>query len=192
MKTGWIILLVVLVGLIGSAGLWLASSPPRGTPIQLLPPPTPSPFQVFVSGAVNYPGVYVLAAGERYQDAIQAAGGFNQDAITQTLNLAAPLQDGIQINVPSISDFQQDSTSDTPGTRGTTILISEALININTATEVELETLPGIGPVIAGEIIAYRQKEGDFVTIEDVQKVSGIGPGIFEKIKDLITVGQGP
>ena len=191
MKTGWIILLIVLVGLIGSASLWLASSPPRGTPIQLLPPPTPSPIQVFVTGAVNKPGVYQLAPGNRYHDAIRAAGGFRSDAISETINLAALLQDGIQITVNSLSDSQGLTDQNDIASRGNSLLTVEGLININTATQSELETLPGIGPAISEDIIAYRESEGIFIIIEDVQKVPGIGPGIFGQIKDLITVGNG-
>lgn len=191
MKSWWLVVLVVLVGLIGAAGLWLASSPPRGVPIQLLPPPTPLPIQVYVTGAVNKPGVYALDVNDRVQDAIDAAGGFSQDSISNTINLAAPLQDGVQISVPSIFGSQESSEDSSSGTRGSSLLTSEFLININTATQFELEILEGIGPVIATEIISYRQSEGDFESIEDLQKVPGIGPGIFENIKDQITVIEG-
>ena len=101
----------MVAGLVGAGVLWLASSPPRGAPIQLLPPPTPLPILVHVSGAVNSPGVYTLDPGSRVQEAIQAAGEFRQDAISQTINLAAALQDGSQLWIPSVSDAPAGASS---------------------------------------------------------------------------------
>ena len=194
MKRGWWLLFGVIFGLAGAGGIWLASSPPRGNSIQLLPPPTLAPIQVHVTGAVANPGVYALPIDSRVQDAIQAAGGFSENANDMAVNLAALLEDGAQISVaakkPTAEPFttsgveqgneraegQPDpSNPDSP-------------ININTATQVELESLPGIGPVTAQKIIEYRETNGPFIGIEDIQKVSGIGPATFEKLKDLITV----
>jgi competence protein ComEA len=187
----WVFLATV-VGLVGAGVLWLASSPPRGAPIQLLPPPTPLPILVHVSGAVNSPGVYTLDPGSRIQEAIQAAGGFRQDAISQTINLAAALQDGSQIWIPSVSEASSDASNSDAVVSGTTRLAPSELIDINKATQSEFETLPGIGPVLAADIITYREAEGDFSTPEDLQKVPGIGPATFEKIQDLITVNLEP
>lgn len=186
-----------ILGLLGSAGVWLASSPPRGSPIQLQLAPTAAPVQVHVVGAVNHPGVYKLAPKSRIHDAIQAAGGFTSDANEQAINLVAPLEDGTQIQVPSLkaeqdsasvgSNSQTGSTSDPTSTTPTI-----HLININTATCEELEILPGIGAVIAEAIITYRETEGQFSRIEDIQKVPGIGPAVYEDIEALITVAETP
>lgn len=190
MKSGWMVALVVVVGLLGAGSLWLASSPPRGIPIQLLPPPTPAPILIHVAGAVNHPGVYTLAAGSRVQDAIEIAGGFQQEAISQTINLAAYLQDGTQLWIPSVLEPQPTVNTSNLTTKGTAPLDLGVLVNINTASQGDLETLPGIGPVLAAEIITYRETEGDFLSIEDLQKVPGIGPATFEKIQHLITVNN--
>ncbi len=193
MKNWWLVALGVLFGLLGAGAVTLASSPPRGTPIQLLPPPTPAPIQVHVTGAVHNPGVYDLPLDSRVQDAIQVAGGFTEDAQQDGINLAAKLQDGDQVQVPA------QRTSAAPPSDGTsaqntddqsTEISTFSVININTASQEELETLPGIGPVTAEKIIAYRQTNGEFSSIESIQKVSGIGPATFEKIKDLITVNE--
>jgi competence protein ComEA len=190
MKNLWLYLLAVVFGLLGAGVLWLASSPPRGTAIQLMPAPTPAPLQVYVSGAVKQPGVYKLPVDHRVQDAIQAAGGFTNQAVMEAINLAAPLDDGMEIWVPSISELEPPQ--EVPARSGGTFIDPGALTNINTATQEELESLPGIGPVIAQEIIAFRQTEGYFKSIEEIQKVPGVGPGIFTDIQALIEVGDLP
>lgn len=186
------VLLVAIVSLSGVGALWLACRPPRGAPIQLLPPPSPVPIIIHIGGAVNHPGVYTLDPGSRIQEAILAAGGFRQDAISQTINLAATLQDGSQLWIPSTLDPQPDVDGSAPETAGPTHLTSGERVNINTATQADLELLPGIGPVLAADIIAYRETEGFFDSIEDLQKVPGIGPATFEKIQALITVQLEP
>ena len=194
MKRGWWLLLGVIFGLAGAGGIWLASSPPRGNPIQLLPPPTPAPIQVYVSGAVANPGVYALPVDSRVKDAIQAAGGFSENANDMAVNLAALLEDGAQISVAAKKPTSEPSTN-AGGNQGSEKTEGQplpsdlgSLININTATQEELESLPGIGPVTAQKIIEYRETNGPFIGIEDIQKVSGIGPVTFEKLRDLITV----
>jgi competence protein ComEA len=147
---------------------------------------------VHISGAVNQPGVYTFPTNSRVQDSIDAAGGFTEDASVNSINLAAPLQDGIQIWVPSLLQFQDpgigsDSQNDLEGERSPRVIA--VLININKATQEELESLPEIGPVIAGDIIAFRQTEGLFISIEEISKVPGIGPATYDEIKGLITVG---
>lgn len=179
------------LGLIGSlliAGLvLLVSGSPRGEAITLLPPPTPLPILVHISGAVAQPGVYSLSAGSRMQDAVQAAGGLLPQADPDGVNLAAFLQDGAQVVIPTIAPTPLPNSQATPGS-GSRSPDVQVLININTATQAELESLPEIGPSIAKEIIAYRQKNGLFKKIEDIMKVKGIGEKIFEAIKLLITV----
>jgi competence protein ComEA len=187
-KNWWVPAIWVVFGLLIAAVILLVSSQPRGQAITLLPPPTPAPLVVHVTGAVAQPGVYQLTASSRVQDAIQAAGGLLPEADAQALNLAAFLQDGEQISIPAV---QPTLPASEPPSRAAPLPTAQAgkLININTATQTELESLPGIGPALAQQIIAYRKVHGPFATIEDIIDVPGIGPKTFEKIKDLITVG---
>jgi competence protein ComEA len=188
MKTWWLLAVGIIGGLLGSGLIYLTSSQPRGEGITLLPPPTSAPIIVHIVGAVLEPGVYSLPIKSRQQDAIEAAGGFLSDANPQALNLAAPLQDGDRIVVPTIpSDTQTPATSPSKSTI-VELPSSNTLININTASQTDLENLPGIGPVKAQTIIAYRESNGFFGLIEDIQNVPGIGPKTFENLKSLITV----
>lgn len=185
------------------AGLLLfISRAPAGEPISLQPAPTKEPIAVHVIGAVPRPGLYEFAEGARIQDAIDAAGGLLTSADVNTINLAALLEDGQQLNIPykpgeepAAGDAAQPSNSDEalilPGAEETPASSDEAnneLININTASVEELDNLPGIGPTIAQRIIDYRTDNGPFSVIEDILNVSGIGPSTFDQIKDLITV----
>lgn len=187
MKTAWVIAYGVVVGLLAAALVLLLGRRPAGTPIQLLPPPTPEPIQVHITGAVLQAGLYALPPGSRVHDAIQAAGGFAEGANEQALNLAAFLEDGDRVIVPSLTS--------SPGTvPGETRLADPPVgfpIDINLATAAELEALPEIGPETARKILEYRQLHGAFEVIEDIMDVPGIGPATFEAIKDLITVGVG-
>ena len=100
MKEFWRVAFAVVCGLLGAGILWVASSPPRGEAITLSPPPSPEPILVHVAGAVAQPGLYRLPAESRVQDAVQAAGGTLPEAHTETLNLAAFIQDGARLHVP--------------------------------------------------------------------------------------------
>jgi len=198
MKNWWTVALGVVFGLLAAGVVYLASQPPRGHPIELLPPPTPVPIQVDVRGAVKTPGVYALPQESRVQDAIEAAGGLTGDADPSGINLAAPLEDGTLIKIPARQPTATPAPERPAAPAATSPPQAESpssasggdLININTATQEELETLSGIGPVTAQKIIAYRQENGPFTTIEEIQKVSGIGPATFEKIRDFITVEE--
>lgn len=149
------------------------------------PPPTrtPAPIEVYVSGAVVKPDVYALPAGSITKDAIQVAGGATGDADLNQVNLAQRLSDGQQIHVPRIGE----APPGVPGQASGAPALSGP-VNINTATQAQLEALPHIGPALASRIIAYRTEHGPFARIEDIQQVPGIGPSIFGEIKDLITV----
>jgi competence protein ComEA len=140
--------------------------------------------------------VYSLPPGSRVKDAIESAGGPSQDASIQGLNLAAPLQDGDLIWIPAIPKANPTSseTDKTPGEFQAPIPtpVSTGLVNINTATLEELDTLPGIGPVKAQSIIDHRNRHGPFNSIEAIQDVVGIGPATYEGLKDLITVQATP
>jgi competence protein ComEA len=188
----WGSLLGVLLGFLLAGVLLLTTRPPQGVAITLRPAPTPAPLVVDVEGAVAAPGVYLLPSASRVQDALDAAGGLLPEAASQNLNLAAPLTDGQRLWVaaapqgtepaqnPSVSRAPQGGIDISQG--------GAALIDISTATQSELESLPGIGPSLASSIVAYREEHGPFASIEDIQNVSGIGPAKFEKIRSLITV----
>jgi competence protein ComEA len=185
-KMWWIGAFIVVGILAGTGVLWLVTRPPRDEPVRLLPAPTPAPIMVYVSGSVMKPGIYTLPYGSRVNDAIQAAGGLNADANSQAINLAEILVDGVQVNVPANQPLSivGDSTR--------SITVSSQLININTASLEELDTLPEIGPITAQKIIDYREANGAFKTVEDLLEVEGIGEATFNKVRDLITVGTSP
>lgn len=191
MKTGWAISFGVVCGLLGAGLILLASRPPHGEPIQLLPPPTAARLVVHVTGAVLNPGVYSLPNDGRVQDALQAAGGLRPGANADALNLAGFVQDGERIWVASqeLSSPQPTGDSTAEKTEPEKQNPEPGLVNINNASQAELESLPGIGPVTAQKIIAHREARGLFTSIEAIQDVSGIGPATFERIKDLISLG---
>ncbi|MDD4577974.1 MAG: helix-hairpin-helix domain-containing protein, partial [Anaerolineaceae bacterium] len=137
-----------------------------------------------VAGEVKVPGVYTLPDGATIQDAIEVAQGPTQKARADLLNLAAPLTDGQRIYIPSAEDAQSAQENNE---RSLEINIG-SLVNINTASKEELESLPGIGNVRAEAIIAYRTQNGYFLAIEDLMKVDGIGQATFEALKHLITI----
>ncbi len=166
----------ILVGLLLAGIIWLSTRQSDGDAIALRPPPTPAPISVHITGSVVSPGIYTLPAGSRVADAVEAAGGFLPIADEENINLAAPLEDGAQLNVGK-SEFY------TSGGGGA------SRVNINTATLEELDTLPGIGPSTAQAIIDYRRQYGNFQRADEITNVSGIGPATYERIKDLITTG---
>jgi competence protein ComEA len=189
------ILLGVFFGLAASAVMVLVVLPPRGEPIILPPTPSPAAIAVYVSGAVNSPGVVYIPRQSRVMHAIEAAGGFSSEADAEAVNLAARVNDGERIIVlsrsASATSIALTSTAVAVSPRGPGATATPAVIfpiNLNTATQAELEALPTIGPTKAADILAYRQKIGQFLKIEDIQNVPGIGPATFDKIKELITI----
>ncbi|WKZ48770.1 MAG: helix-hairpin-helix domain-containing protein [Anaerolineales bacterium] len=176
-----------LFGLFVAALIWVVARNPSGEAVTLRPVPTDTPIVVHITGAVPRPGVYALPKGARVQDAISAAGGFLADADKTGINLAQLLEDGEQLDIP----FGEGASLVIPTPEVENVDPGETeLININTASQFQLESLPGIGPTTAQKIIDYREENGPFSTIEEIMDVSGIGPGTFERIKDLITVGE--
>ncbi|RPI88489.1 MAG: ComEA family DNA-binding protein [Chloroflexi bacterium] len=176
-----------------SGSIFLLSRPPVGEAIVLLPPPTESLFVVDISGAVASPGLYTLPKNCRLFQAVEAAGGLLDTADRERLNLASQLVDGSKVYVP----FQNDegSTSfaepfDVPEKSAgqPSFMPGSGLININTASQAELETLPSIGPSTASKIIDYRQEHGPFQNIDALLDVPGIGPVTLDKIRDLISL----
>lgn len=138
---------------------------------------------VHVAGAVSAPGVYTLPADSRVDDAVRAAGA-TADADLSQLNLAQKLADGQKITVPAAGETPAPADNAAPSDSSQ----SGALVNINTATQEELESLPSIGEVRAQAIITYREEHGGFRTIDELKEVSGIGDKIFADISPHVTV----
>jgi competence protein ComEA len=132
---------------------------------------------VHIVGEVVTPGMYQLPLGARLVDAVFAAGGLTEFADTSSVNLARELSDGEQVVVSSVNE-----QSETLGTS------SGGLISINRASDKELEELPGIGPALSARIIAWREANGGFKSIEDLLKVSGIGENLLSGLKDSVTL----
>jgi competence protein ComEA len=154
------------------------------------PEPPVAPVVVDVKGAVKHPGVYSLPAGARVVDAIERAGGLLEEADPDRINLAQPLTDGMAFRVPFQGEQDnppsEPSVAQSAGVSGS--LPGAGKVNINTATEAELDTLPGIGPAKAAAIVKYREEHGPFQEIGHLTRVPGIGEKTFQNLQDLITV----
>ncbi|HXF68434.1 MAG TPA: ComEA family DNA-binding protein [Thermoflexus sp.] len=169
------------------ASLWLLRRP-TPAPIRIVPPPTPAPtptatpvwIQVYVTGAIQAPGVYTVPQGLRVWELLRQAGGPQADADLEALNLAAPLADGTRLHVPR------------RGERPAMTPTASSQLDLNTASVEELERLPGIGPRTAQAIVDYRLKRGPFRRLEDLLAVPGIGPATLERIRPLVTVRATP
>lgn len=164
---------------------------------------SPRSIAVHVAGAVAHPGVVELRSGSRVVDAVAAAGGFRVDADPDRLNLAATLDDGWRIMVPFRGqDLQPEivqpdaavpiggGSTRAQGTESPDGVLSGGLININTATEAELQALPGVGPSTASAIVSKRDKDGPFRSVDSLIEVRGIGEVKLEGLRDLVTVGS--
>ncbi len=186
----------VLIGFILAGAVFLVTRTPAGNPIVLEPPPTKVPIEVQVIGGVARPGVYALPDGSRVQDAVDAAGGLLAGIDVSSINMAAKVQDGQQVQIPGGGPQALATKAGSPFTvistpRPTATPSSQSdLIDINTATLAELESLPGIGPTLAQNIINYRNENGPFASPEELMNVDGIGPTIYDQIQNLVTVGQ--
>jgi len=156
---------------------------PTATPS---PSPTPAPIRVYISGSVRNPSVCELPVGATVEDAIDVAGGATADADLECINLALELRDQQHVHVPKEGEADPPPVisggASEPGGLGK--------VNINTATVEELETLPGIGEVTAQRIVAYREANGAFKSIEEIQQVSGIGAKTFEGMRDSIKIDR--
>ena len=161
----------------------IGPTPPLASGSSALGAPSPdSPALIVdVTGWVRRPGVFELPAGSRVIDAVKRAGGAKANADLTALNLAALLVDGSQIIVPK-ADGSSVSVPGAPGATG------GSLVNINTAAETELETLTGVGPVIAAAILQYRTDHGPFTSVDQLEDVSGIGPSTLEALRPQVTV----
>lgn len=147
-------------------------------------------YVVHVCGAVENPGVYTLMPGDRIYQAVEAAGGFTPEAGEDYLNQADLVSDGMKIYVPTLEEVEETRWQDMAGQAADQVSADQGngLVNINTANEELLCTLQGVGGSRAKSIISYREEHGAFQKIEDIMNVEGIKEGLFQKIKDSITV----
>ncbi len=144
---------------------------------------------VHICGAVREPGVYTLEGKSRIYQAVEKAGGFREDAAQDYLNQADLITDGMKIYIPTESEVEETGmTNIWESSSNDSTEKENSLVNINTAGEELLCTLPGVGSTKAKSIISYREKNGPFEKKEDIMNVEGIKNGLFEKIKDSITV----
>lgn len=185
---------VLLIAGLGVAVLVTALSAGAGnTTVVREPGPTRSPatagplangatIYVHILGAVNRPGLYRLRDGDRAIDAVAAAGGYAEDADRRQLNLARFLSDGEQIYVPAEGEALG------PAGGGAASGTVGGKVNLNTADATALETLPRVGPALAARILAWREANGRFTSVEDLLGVSGIGEKTFAGLKDLVTI----
>lgn len=188
--------MIVLVAL-ACAVLFSATAPRGSTQTVSSPVPTRSvagssaaatgTIFVHILGAVASPGLYELRDGSRAVDVVASAGGFTAKADQSAVNLARFLSDGEQIVVPERGATPTGLTTPS-GAGGGAGGGAGAKVNLNTADETTLETLPRVGPAMAARILAWRTENGRFTSIEDLKSVSGIGDKTFDDLKDLVTV----
>lgn len=176
MLKGWLerykaITVIFLIAVIAGGGVVLFYKHPWGKqPLEIVTLAPSCQVTFGVIGEVESPGIYTLeGCSLSIGDAVEAAGGFTNDADRGALNLTAPLSNGDLIHVPRLGDVPQR-------------------VNINTADVWLLEVLPGIGPTLAQRIVDYRKQNGPFNRVEDLMEVEGIGEGTYNKLKDLIIV----
>jgi len=146
---------------------------------------------IHVAGSVFNPGIVELEENTRVSDVINAAGGITEDADLSEVNLASIVEDGMKIYIPSIKDKEENKKYEIQENAEISDNVNQKTknkININTANQAELETLPGVGTSTALKIIAYRKENGKFNSIEDIKNVKGIGTSKYENIKELICV----
>lgn len=192
------------------AGAGTATGPGTGPPgsAAAQPPAAGSTLHVHVTGEVARPGVVSLEPGARVVDAVEAAGGLTDAAVTESVNLAAPVTDGQQVLVPDTETAPVPApgapapgaaaapgaavppgvSGAPPGTGAPEGAAPGGTLNLNTATAAELETLPRVGPVLAGRIVEFRQQHGGFAAVADLDAVPGIGPALMESLGPLVSV----
>lgn len=179
------VVVLVLLALAVTVGIGIfrgQSAPTQAVTIDETPAATATPAELYVhvSGAVRDPGLYIVPDGSRLVDAVAAAGGFTKKADRDGVNLARPVADGEQVVVPRKGE--KSAAPATPGGPGA------ATVNLNTADQTALESLPGIGPALAQRILQWREDNGRFTSVDDLLAVSGIGDKMLATLRDLVTV----
>lgn len=178
MSRSSLIAVVAVAAILAGAGLGISarvSGQPGQEPSQVTTTQGYRPIDVHVAGWVRSPGVVQLPEGSIVADAVEAAGGFRTGAAAHSLNLAAPLSGGDQVYVSGPGGESQDPTTD-------------GKVSVNRATASELEELPGVGPVLADRIVAYRDANGPFDEVEDLLDVPGIGEAKLASMRDSIRI----
>ena len=178
--------IAVLVSAFGGHGSTQSIAPPVGSATPgasggARSSSTGATIYIHILGAVAKPGLYLLADGDRAVDLVAAAGGFTDTADRSGLNLARTLVDGEQIVVPNSGESPPAGAAPGAATAG-------GKVNINTADETALETLPRVGPAMAKRIIDWRSKNGRFTALEDLMSVTGVGEKTFDSLKELVTL----
>lgn len=176
MKTWQSIVVGIITGFLLAGLVFLVALRPAQKALQLIPPTPISSITVDIDGQVGKPGILQLPENSRVNDAVQAAQGLLPNADTSQVNLAAYLRDGDKVYIPAIIGD--------PSSTSTTNQLQ--LIDLNHATLDEIDSLPGIGPQKAQQIIAYRDTYGPFTQLEDLLFVSGIGQSILDQIRDKV------
>ena len=182
-----------LVGVLVAGGLLVSSRKPAAaiappaiagqvSPGAVASPAAPAQLLVHVAGEVARPGLYALVPGARVADAIEAAGGPLRKADLDLLNLAESLVDGMKIEVLGRGAAAGASPQPAPSAAG------PPTVSLNSADQAALETIPGIGPVTAAAILAYRDEAGPFTSVEQLLEVSGIGPATLESVRPYVTL----
>ena len=192
--SGIVLVMLAALALLVAAILLLTRGDDTTPVVIVAPESTSTPvqaeaeIQVQVSGAVMAPGVYTMTEGDRVMDAISAVGGVHPNAEMSGINLARRVQDETHYRVPFIGESEPVPTSG-DGIISTQDSESPApLVDLNSATSRDLETLPGIGPVMADRIVTHREVNGPFGSINEVENVPGIGPKTLESIRPMVTV----
>lgn len=147
-------------------------------------------IKIHVTGQVRSPGIIVLEYGQRISDAIEKVGGITEFASLKNVNLAYKLEDGQKLYIPTVEDDEKSVLLEN-GENIIQITNSSGkskIININKASETELEEIPGVGPSMASKIVNYRKENGEFKSIEDLKNISGIGEKKFESMREYISV----
>lgn len=202
MKPWMLLLYGLLLGLLLAGLILLISRPIQGVPIELRPAPsatatslplattTPRPVTVQVGGEIRLPDLYSLPKDSRLLDLIALAGGLTPDADENRINYAVLLRDGDYYYIPAFGEDIPETASNAPAnlTTGSNPVFTYPL-DLNEATIEALESLPGIGPSKAADILAYREENGPFAKVDDLINVPGIGPSTVEALRDYLYVG---
>lgn len=185
------VLLLATLAILLIAGAAVSQARSRPSPVKVLEQTggdararSTRKLAVHVAGAVERPGLYRVDEGKRVADALEAAGGPTTEAAIDNLNLAARLRDGEKVLVPRVA--AEPGAGSAPG--ATEAREGQQAININTAGIDELQNLPGIGPSLAQRIVSYREKNGQFSSVSELDRVDGIGPQRLKSLKDLVTI----